>query len=418
MTDPAGVPDLQAPVFDPLDPRWSSDPFPLYADLRRNAPIHRNELGFWVLSRHSDCLTVLRDRRSSSDSMNMDQGGMPERFRRPVPKDSPEYAGIVAMQPFIFRDPPDHTRLRSLVALAFTPRVVESLREHVQVMVDELLDAALDAGHLDLVAEFAAPLPVRTICDLLGVPVEDHPRFGAWSEALARGLDPDFLLTDDVIAARGLAALEIIRYFHELIADRRRSPGTDLMSRLIDVEDDGTVLSETELISTCILLLAAGHETTVNLIAGGMLALLDHPDQLERFREDPGVERTAVEEMMRYVSPVQLTTRTFTEDCVVADTEFRRGDFAMVLLASANRDEAVFDRPEEFDITRSPNNHLGLGFGIHHCLGAPLARMETRMALASLVRRAPKLALATDDVRYKSNVILRGMDSLPVSMHG
>ncbi len=418
MTYSAVEPDAQGPVFNPLDPRWSSDPFPLYAELRDRAPIHRNDMGFWVLSRHNDCLAVLRDRRTSSDSMNMDQGGMPERFRRPVPLDSPEYAGIVAMRPFIFRDPPDHTRLRGLVAKAFTPRVIESLREGIQLAIDELLDAALDAGRIDLIADFAYPIPVRTICDMLGVPVEDHERFGAWSEALARGLDPDFLLTNDVIAARGEAALEIIRYFNALIGERRKSPGSDLMSRLIEVEDDGTVLSETELISTCILLLAAGHETTVNLIAGGALALLQHPDQLEQFRTEPEVERTAVEEIMRYVSPVQLTTRTFSERCTIGETTFDVGDFALVLIASANRDEAQFVDAERFDITRNPNNHLGLGFGIHHCLGATLARMETRMALASLIRRAPRLTLESDDVQYKPNVILRGMESLPVSLRG
>ena len=411
-------PESDGPLFDPLDPRWSSDPYPFYADLRDRAPIHRNEMGFWVLARHADCLAVLRDRRASSDSMNLDQGGMPERFRRPVAPESPESVGIAAMRPFIFRDPPDHTRLRGLVAKAFTPRVVESLQQRVQEMTDELLDAALDAGQVDLLRDFAYPLPVRTICELLGVPVADQDRFGAWSEALARGLDPDFLLTDEVIAARGEAALEIIHYFFALIAERRTNPGDDLLSRLIQVEDGGTVLSEIELISTSILLLAAGHETTVNLIAGGTLALLGHPDQLERFRNDPGVERTAIEEMMRYVSPVQLTTRTITEDCTIGDATFRAGDFTMLLIASANRDESQFEDGERFDITRSPNNHLGMGFGTHHCLGAALARMESRLALSTLFRRAPKLALDGDQVHFKSNVILRGMEALPVSMHG
>jgi cytochrome P450 len=418
MTFSAIGPDPDGPIFDPLDPRWSSDPYPLYADLRQRAPIHRNEMGFWVLSRHADCLAVLRDRSASSDSMNFEQGGMPERFRRPVTAESPESAGIAAMRPFIFRDPPDHTRLRALVAKAFTPRVVESLRARVQLITDGLLDQAMESGHVDLLAAFAHPLPVRTICDLLGVPVEDQDTFGVWSVVLARGLDPDFLLTDEVIAARGEAALEIIRYFFALIAERRRNPGDDLLSRLIAVEDDGTVLSETELISTSILLLGAGHETTVNSIAGGALALLRHPDQLERFRTDPGVERTAVEEILRYVSPVQLTTRTITEDCTIGNARFSAGDFAMLLIAAANRDEAVFDDPERFDITRQPNNHLSLGFGIHHCLGAALARMQTQMALKSLFQRAPKLALDPGQITFKSNVILRGMESLPVSMHG
>jgi cytochrome P450 len=404
------------PVFDPFDPGWASDPFPLYAELRERAPIHRNDMGFWVMARHADCLAVLRDRRASSDSMNMAEGGAPARVRRPIAEDNSMDAGMVAMRPFLFRDPPDHTRLRGLVAKAFTPKVVESLREPTQRMVDDLLDAAIEAGDVDLLADFAYPLPVRVICDLLGVPVADQYRFKGWSEALARGMDPDFLLSDEVIQARAEAVMQFAQYFFQLLAERRKSPGTDLLSRLVQVEDGGTVLSETEMLSTCILLLVAGHETTVNLIAGGTLALLRHPDQLERFRTDPGVHRSGIEEMLRYVSPVQLTVRTMTEACEFGGVELAAGDFVMLLIASGNHDEAQFDDAERFDITRTPNNHLGLGFGIHHCLGAPLARMETQVALSSLVRRAPDLALATDQVTYKSNVVLRGMEALPVSM--
>ena len=239
-----------------------------------------------------------------------------------------------------------------------------------------------------------------------------------WSNALARGLDPDFLLTDEVITARGEAAFQFSQYFFELLAERRRHPGEDLLSRLAQAEDGGTVLNEGEMLSTCILLLVAGHETTVNLIAGGTLALLEHPDQLERFRSDPAVQRTAIEEMLRFVSPVQLTGRALTEDCEFGGVEFAAGDFAMLLLASGNRDPDQFEDPERFDVTRSPNNHLGFGFGIHHCLGAPLARMEAQVALAALVRRAPDLALAGDGVTYKHNVVLRGMEALPVTMGG
>jgi cytochrome P450 len=259
---------------------------------------------------------------------------------------------------------------------------------------------------------------VRVICDLLGVPLEDQDRFKGWSNALARGLDPDFLLTAEVIEERSTAILQFSQYFFDLLAARRRAPGEDLLSRLVTVEDGGTVLSEPELLSTCILLLVAGHETTVNLISGGALALLRHPDQLERFRTDPEVTRGAVEEMLRYVSPVQLTGRALTEPCEFGGVEFAAGDFAMLLLASGNHDPDQFDDPERFDVTRTPNNHLGFGFGIHHCLGAPLARMETQVALTSLVRRAPGLALAVDDVAYKSNVVLRGMESLPVALRG
>lgn len=418
VTPPTTEPAAARPVFDPIDPKWASDPFPLYADLRRRAPIHRNDLGFWVVARHADCLAVLRDRRASSDSLNVAVERMPEGFRTPIAEDDPVAAAMLEMRPFLFRDPPDHTRLRGRVSKAFTPKVVEALRIGTQLVVDELLDAAMEAGQVDLLEAFAYPLPVRVICDLLGVPVEDQDRFKVWSGALARGLDPDFLLTPEVIEARGQAVLQFSQYFFELLAERRRVPGEDLLSRLVQAEDGGTVLSEGELLSTCILLLVAGHETTVNLIAGGTLALLRNPDQWERFRTDPQVHRSGVEEMLRFVSPVQLTGRALTEDCEFGGVSFAAGDFAMLLLASGNHDPDQFENPEQFDVTRTPNNHLGFGFGIHHCLGAPLARMETQVALASLARRAPGLALAADDVTYKSNVVLRGMESLPVSMHG
>jgi cytochrome P450 len=418
VSSPTTEPAAARPVFDPFDPLWASDPFPLYANLRERAPIHRNDLGFWVVARHADCLAVLRDRRASSDSLNVAVERMPEGFRTPIAEDDPIATAMLEMRPFLFRDPPDHTRLRGLVSKAFTPKVVESLRLRTQQVVDELLEAAIELDQVDLLEEFAYPLPVRVICDLLGVPVEDQDRFKAWSNALARGLDPDFLLTPEVIAARSEAVLQFSQYFFELLAERRRVPGEDLLSRLVEAEDGGTVLSEAEMLSTCILLLVAGHETTVNLIAGGTLALLRHPDQFERFRTDPDVNRSGIEEMLRYVSPVQLTGRALTEDCEFGGVEFAAGDFAMLLIASGNHDPDQFEDPDRFDVTRTPNNHLGFGFGIHHCLGAPLARMETQVALTSLVQRAPDLALAVDEVTYKSNVVLRGMESLPVSMHG
>jgi cytochrome P450 len=406
------------PVFDPFDPLWASDPFPLYADLRQRAPIHRNDLGFWVVARHEDCLAILRDRRASSDSLNVAVDRMPQGFRTPVAEDDPMVTAMLEMRPFLFRDPPDHTRLRGLVSKAFTPKVVESLRSRTQQVVDELLDAAMEAGTVDLLEEFAYPLPVRIICDLLGVPLEDQDRFKVWSNALARGLDPDFLLTPEIIEARSQGVLQFAQYFFELLADRRSNPGEDLLSRLVQAEDGGTVLSEGEMLSTCILLLVAGHETTVNLIAGGALALLRNPDQFDRFRNEPALTRGGVEEMLRYVSPVQLTGRALTEDCAFGDAQFEAGDFVMLLIASANRDPDQFDDPERFDITRTPNNHLGFGFGVHHCLGAPLARMEAQVALTALVKRAPELALAVDEVRYKTNVVLRGMEALPVAMRG
>ncbi len=418
MTSSTPPPPSPDPVFDPFDPEWATNPFPLYADLRQRAPVHRNALGFWVFARHADCLALLRDRRTSADDAYIDPERLSAEFRFGSGADDPEVTAMRDMRPFLFRDPPDHTRLRGLVSKAFTPKVVESLRARTQQIVDELLDTAFEADRVDLLESFAYPLPVRIICDMLGVPVADQDRFKSWSTSLARGLDPDFLLTGEAIKDRDDAVMQFAQYFFELLAERRRSPGDDLLSRLVEVEDDGGVLSEAELLSTCILLLVAGHETTVNLISGGTLALLRHPDQLERFRTDPEVTRSGVEELLRYVSPVQLTGRAMIEDIEIAGVTLRAGDFVMVLIASGNHDADQFPDPERFDVGRTSNNHLGFGFGIHHCLGAPLARMETQVALTSLVRRAPDLAVTVDEPTYKTNVVLRGMESLPVAMRG
>jgi cytochrome P450 len=405
------------------DPRWAS--VVRYTDFHQQVPIHRNELGFWVVSRYDDCLAILRDRRASSDREIVAVERMPEGFRQPTTPDDPIAAAMLEQRPFLFRDPPDHTRLRGLVSKAFTPRVVEQLRARTQQVVDELIDAAMqrEANQsqnanepVDLLEEFAYPLPVRIICDLLGVPLEDQERFKGWSHALARGLDPDFLLSPEILAARTEGVIQFSQYFFELLGERRANPGEDLLSRLVQSEDQGQMLTEGELLSTCILLLVAGHETTVNLIAGGALALLRHPDQLDRFRNDSEVTRSGVEEMLRYESPVQTTGRAISEDCEIGGVKMQAGDFTLLLIASANRDPDQFEDPDRFDVARNPNNHLGFGFGIHHCLGAPLARMEAQVALSTLVRRAPNLRLAVDEVTYKRNFVLRGMESLPVVM--
>ena len=422
MADPLTRAEAAAgdPVFDPFDPAWSTDPFGLYADLRERAPVHRNNLGFWVVARHADCLALLRDRRASSDGQNIDPTHLSESLQARFPAaDDPLRVAMARVRPFLFRDPPDHTRLRGLVSKAFTPRMVESLRDLTSRVVDELLDGLVESGRdgpVDLLESFAYPLPVRVICELLGVPAGDQDRFRTWSGALARGLDPDFLLSPEVIEERVAALAAFAGYFFELLAERRRSPGDDLLSRLVQAEEEGSVLTEGELLSTCTLLLVAGHETTVNLISGGAVALMEHPDELRRFRDDPTVARTAVEEMLRYVSPVQLTGRFMTEDVRLGGATLERGDLAMVLLASGNRDPDAFADPDRFDVGRDPNNHLGFGFGLHHCLGAPLARMETGVALAALVRRVRTLELASDRLIYRDTVVLRGLEALPVTL--
>ncbi|HUO48790.1 MAG TPA: cytochrome P450 [Acidimicrobiales bacterium] len=402
-------------VWDPFDPLWRAQPFAVYERLRADNPVHRSPLGFWVFTRHADCLAVLRDKRASSDARTMDPGTV-RGLRNFELEPGPMEAVFTEMAPFLFRDPPDHTRLRGLVQKAFTPRVVEGLRGRITEVSEALVGDALERGSVDLVADLAYPLPVRIIVEMLGVPAEDHEMFRTWSDAMARGLDPDFLLPPEAIEERLVGILSFVQYFAGLIDRRRQAPVDDLLSGLIAAEEQGDVLSPGELVSTCILLLVAGHETTVNLIGGGTLALLEHPDELARFRADPGLARSAVEEMLRYVSPVQLTGRFATEDIDVAGVTVRKGELAMLLIGSANRDPEAFEHPDLFDVGRAENPNLGFGFGIHHCLGAPLARLETQIALRTLFDRAAEIERVSDDLTYKDNIVLRGLASLPVTV--
>jgi cytochrome P450 len=397
-----------APSFDPFDPAFRVDPYPLYQRMREENPIHPGPIGGLVLTRHADCLHVLRHPAASSDERKGDL------FR------AMEEAGEVDREladnrPFLFLDPPDHTRLRRLVSKAFTPRRVERLRPRVQTLVDELLDAVVPTGAIELIEDLAYPLPVQVISELLGVPPEDHERFKGWSRDLARGLDPDFILPPEVLERRQEAIDAFSAYFLELIAERRRAPRDDLLSALVAAEDEGDRLTEQEVLSTCTLLLVAGHETTVNLIANGALALLRHPDQLQRLREDPSLARSAVEELLRYDPPVQMTGRVALEDIELDGATLEKGTFGLLLLGSANRDPAAFPDPDRLDLGRTDNHHLSFGFGTHFCLGAPLARLEGEVALTTLVQRGPDLALATDAPRYKENLILRGLEALPLN---
>ena len=314
------------------------------------------------------------------------------------------------------RDPPDHTRLRGLASKAFTPRVVEGLRPRVQEIVDGLLDRVERRGTMDLIEEFAYPIPVNVICEMLGVPVEDHERFKGWSLDLARGLDSIMLGPDSEVAKRsGLARQGLTDYFRALIAERRASPRGDLLSGLIAAEEAGDKLSEHELLATCILLLVAGHETTVNLIGNGTLALLRHPDQRQKLRARPELIGTAVEELLRYDGPVQRTARTPSEDVAIGGRTIPKGEIVMPFIGAADRDPAQFPDPDRLDITRAENRHIAFGLGIHFCLGAPLARVEGQIAINTLLGRMPRLALAVDRPQYRGSLTLRGLTALPVS---
>ena len=402
MTQPATV------AFNPFDPAFRSDPYPVYRRLLEDSPVFELPFGGWAFCRYADCVAILKDARSSSDQRNAtafqewarEQGIDPDAGARP----------------FLFLDPPDHTRLRGLVNKAFTPRTVEALRPHIQEIVDDLLDRIAQQGGMDAIEDLAYPLPVKVICEMMGVPLEDHATFKDWSRHLARALDPDPLVPPAEIERRQRAIDSFGEYFAKLIEQRRKAPGDDLLSALIAAEESGDKLSENELLSTSILLLVAGHETTVNLIGNGVLALLRHPDQLELLRNDPSLARSAVEEILRFDPPVQFDGRIAREDMEIGGVTIKQGDQSMQLLGAANRDPEVFPDPDTFDIRRQDNRHIAFGFGIHFCVGAPLARVEGEIALRSLVQRFPRIELRTEAPEYKENIVLRGLRSLPVSV--
>lgn len=394
--------DMTVDAFDPRVPAFRVNPYPYYAMLHADAPLFYWEAwGIWFLSRYDDCNALLRDPRLGHGEWDME---------------SPEgQAALVAMQQhwMLFKNPPDHTRLRGLVHKAFTPRVVEQMRSQIQRIADGLLDRLQATGGGDLIADLAYPLPVTVIAAMLGVPAEDHPQFHAWSDDLAHSLD----LTEDpeIYQRAACAAIALTDYLRTLADHRRRHPQDDLLSALIAAEEGGGRLSEDELYATVALLLVAGHETTVNLIGNGVLALLRHPEQLQRLRQDPGLIRTAVEELLRYDSPVQATSRIAHADLEIRGHTIRAGQQVTFLLGAANHDPARFAEPERLDIGRNPNPHLAFGSGIHYCLGAPLARLEGQIAIGTLIRRMPKLTLATEAPTYRDNFTLRGLHSLAVT---
>jgi cytochrome P450 len=392
--------------FNPMDPEFVADPYPMYHRLRAEDPVHRSPLGFWVLTRYADVMAMLRDPRLIKEPI---AAFVAARFGMAAP---PPGLGLSMLD----RDPPDHTRLRGLVSKAFTPRALEGLRSHIQKIVDDLLADAAGKGEMDLIEEFAYPLPVRVICEMLGVPVKDHERFKQWGLDIARGLDAIMLPPDSEVGQRSVSGRRALAgYFRELIAGRRAAPRDDMLTALIAAEEAGDKLNEEELLATCILLLVAGHETTVNLIGNGTLALLRHPDELRKLRENPGLIGTAVEELLRFDGPVQRTARIPSEDITIGGQTIGKGEMVMPFLGAADRDPAQFPDPDRLDITRADNRHIAFGMGIHFCLGAPLARMEGQIAINTLLARLPKLALATDRPQFRQSLTLRGLETLPVS---
>jgi len=318
-------------------------------------------------------------------------------------------------------DPPDHSRLRRLVGRAFTPSVIAGLVPEITTVLDELLDEALAAGEVDAVEAFTRPMPLRVMCRMLGVPDEDEAEFGGWADALTRGLDPRPTLTPAETDARARATTAFDEYFRRHIAGRRAEPRDDLLSALVGIHDDGDALSGPELLELCTLLLVAGYETTVNLLGGSILALIRNPDQLALLRDDPALVGPAVEEMLRYEPPIQYIARTALADVEIAGHAFQRGDGMILLTGAANRDPAAFDDPDRFLVTRyaggaRARRHLGFGVGIHYCLGAPLARLETELAIRALLRRVRTMTLLDDTVAYRQQLVIRGVRSLPLRL--
>ncbi len=401
----------QAPRVDLFDPEFKANPYPAYAGLRSEGPVHRMALpdgrGVWLVTRYEDVSAVLKDERFMKDWRN---AMTPEQLAQipPIPE---------VMKPLtrnmLDTDPPDHERLRSLVQKAFTPRLIERMRPRVQAIADQLLDAVQDSGEMDLIDDYAFPLPITVIAELLGVSAEDRNRFREWSNAAVSG-DTTQEYMEKVLLPHMQAFTDYLRAMFE---EKRRNPKDDLISGLVRAEEAGDKLSEDELLAMVFLLLVAGHETTVNLIGNGMLALLQHPDQLQKLKDDPSLIKPAIEELLRYDGPVETSTERFArEDIAIGGTVIPKGEMVMVVIASADHDPERFADSDELDITRADNKHLAFGKGIHFCLGAPLARMEGQIAIGALLRRMPNLRLADspESLTWRPGMVLRGLEGLPV----
>jgi cytochrome P450 len=398
------------PLFNPLAPEFIRDPYPHYERLRSTDPVHITPHGMYLASRHAEVSLVLRDKRFGKDFVERSK-------RRYGPKIMEEPIFRSMSHWMLQQDPPDHTRLRGLVVKAFTARHVEDMRPRIQQVVDQTLDRVAERGRMDLIEDYAFRLPVTIICDMLGIPEEHREAFYSGSRDGGRILDP-VPLTPTEIAQGNAGNLMAQMYFQQLFELRRRNPGDDLTTQLVQAEENGSKLSNEELTANIILLFGAGHETTVNLIGNGLLALHRNPDQLALLKARPELIANAIEEFLRYDSSVQLTGRVALEDIEdLGGKKIPRGETVLCLLGSANRDPAVYpDHPDRLDITRQNVRPLSFGGGIHFCLGAQLARIEAEVAIATLLRRLPDLKLDdAENAEWRPTFVLRGLKRLPAS---
>jgi cytochrome P450 len=399
-----------APLFNPLSPEFIRNPYPHYERMRTTDPMHLTPLGVYVASRHAEVTLVVRDKRFGKEYAERSA-------RRYGPKimEEPLFRsfGLTMLQ----QDPPDHTRLRGLVVKAFTARRVEDMRPRIQQVVDETLDRIIPQGRMDLIEDFAFRLPVTIICDMLGIPDEHRELFYTGSRDSGRILEPVPLSPEEIQQGNARAAMSEM-YFQQLFELRRKNPGDDLTTQLVQAEEDGSKLTNEELTANIILLFGAGHETTVNLIGNGLLALYRNPDQLALLKAKPGLITNAIEEFLRYDSSVQMTGRTTLEDIDdLGGKRIPKGESVLCLLGSANHDPAVYpDHPERLDITRPNVRPLSFGGGIHFCLGAQLARLEAEVAISTLLRRLPDLRLDdAENPEWRPTFVLRGLTRLPAS---
>jgi len=409
-TMPTTAPVKSIPQVDITSAKFKTNPFPFYAQLRAEAPVFPVTLPTkqraWLVTRYEDVLNVLKDERFAKDRRN---AMTPEQLKK-MPWVPPMFKPLE--RNMLDLDSPDHTRLRALVHKAFTPRLIEQMRDQVQVLANELLDAAEPKGGMDVIADFALPLPLTLIGRILGIPVEDNPKFHLWTKRVvsAGSTKNPILLIPTVMKFMG--------YFRKLIKERGLHPKDDLITALVQAKEGSDQMSEDEVLSMIIILLIAGHETTVNLIGSGTLALLEHPDQIALLRTEPTLIKPAIEELLRFVCPVETASERYArEDITLAGTTIPRGELVLAAIGSANRDSDYFDNPDVLDITRENNKHLAFGHGSHYCLGTPLARLEGQIAIQTLINRMPnlRLSVAPDQIRWRGGFILRGVEALPMS---